>query len=179
MFLYEGHGWTGWTGLLVCILLILCIHVPITPDQEADMTERPQDERLLAALSHAAIVTGAMAPVVGIVVYITQKEKSAYAAGQGLQAAVYQLGVIVLTIILWAIWTACYTLSLVPLIANAEQYGDAPPPFFWASMLSMFCPLIIMGVWGLYGLYGAVRCWSGADFRYWLLDKLGLPIAQT
>jgi uncharacterized Tic20 family protein len=157
--------------------LITNYHLPITAIQEVVMTDRPQEERLLAALSHAAIVTGAMAPVVGIVVYITQKEKSAYAAGQGLQAAVYQLLVIVLTILLWIAWTACYMLSLIPLIANAEQYGDAPPPLFWVGMFSMFCPLIIMGVWGLYGLYGAVRCWSGAYFRYWLLDRFALPLS--
>lgn len=32
--------------------------------------------------------------------------------------------------------------------------------------------LIIVGLRGLYGLYGAVRVWTGADFRYALIGRL-------
>ncbi len=125
-----------------------------------------QEERLLAALAHGTIITAYFAPVASILIYVTQKEKSAYVAGQALQAAVYQLGGILLMIVGWVLWSICYTLSLVPLIASADRYADAPPPLFWAGLASMLCPLIFMLLWGLYGLYGALRAWSGADFRY-------------
>jgi hypothetical protein len=36
----------------------------------------------------------------------------------------------------------------------------------------MICPFLVMALWGLYGLYGAVRAWSGADFRYALIGRL-------
>lgn len=134
-----------------------------------------QDERMLAALAHGAIVTGYFAPIAGILIYVTQKEKSAYVAEQALQAAFYQLAGIVLTIAGWVLWGFCYTLSFIPIIAAADQYADAPPPIFWVAMASMLCPLILMLAWGLYGLYGALRAWSGADFRYAFVGK---PVAN-
>jgi uncharacterized Tic20 family protein len=131
-----------------------------------------QEERLLAGLAHAAIITGYLAPVAGILIYVTQKEKSAYAAGQALQAAVYQLAGILVMIVAWVLWGFCYALSFIPIITAPDQYSDAPPPIFWVGMASMICPLIIMGLWGLYGLYGAVRAWTGDDFRYAFVGKL-------
>lgn len=134
--------------------------------------QRTQEERLLATLAHAAIVTGAMAPVAGLLIYLTQKEKSLYAAGQALQAAVYQLLGLLVMIITWVCWGGFYVLTLIPIIRNPEQYQAAPPPIFWISQGSMIIPLIVMGLWGLYGLYGALRAWAGADFRYPVVGRL-------
>jgi uncharacterized Tic20 family protein len=131
-----------------------------------------QEERLLAALAHAAIITGMIAPIAGLLIYITQKEKSAYAARQGLQAAIYQLLGLLVMILAWACWGVFYTISLIPLIANADKYQDAPPPIFWVGLGSMICPFIPMAIWGLYGLWGAVQAWMGADFRYFLIGQM-------
>lgn len=131
-----------------------------------------QEERLLAAISHASVIAGAIGPVVGVLVYITQKEKSAYAAKQGLQAAVYQLVGLLVMILAWSCWGLFYALTFIPLIADPDQYSDAPPPIFWVGMASMICPFILMGLWLVYGLYGAVRAWSGADFRYAVIGQL-------
>jgi uncharacterized Tic20 family protein len=131
-----------------------------------------QEERLLAAISHAAVITGAIGPVVGVLVYITQKEKSAYAARQGLQAAIYQLIGLLVIILAWSCWGLFYALTFIPLIADPEQYSEAPPAIFWVGMASMICPFIIMGLWLVYGLYGAVRAWSGAEFRYAIIGQL-------
>jgi hypothetical protein len=132
----------------------------------------PQEDRLLAALAHAAIITGMIAPIAGLLIYITQKEKAAYAAQQGLQAAIYQLLGLLVMILAWACWGVFYTISLVPLMANADKYNDAPPPIFWIGLGSMICPFIVMAIWGLYGLWGAVRAWMGADFRYLVIGQL-------
>jgi uncharacterized Tic20 family protein len=131
-----------------------------------------QEERLLAAISHAAVIAGAIGPVVGVLVYITQKEKSAYASKQGLQAAIYQLIGLLVIILAWSCWGVFYALTFIPLIADPDQYNDAPPPIFWVGMASMICPFIIMGLWLVYGLYGAVRAWTGADFRYAVVGQL-------
>jgi uncharacterized Tic20 family protein len=131
-----------------------------------------QEERLLAALAHAAIITGMIAPVAGLLIYITQKEKSAYAAGQGLQAAIYQLAGLLMMILAWSCWGIFYAISLIPLMANADKYSDAPPPIFWLGLGSMICPFIVMAIWGLYGLWGAVRAWTGADFRYLVIGQM-------
>ena len=37
---------------------------------------------------------------------------------------------------------------------------------FWVGLGSMLCPLLITMIWVAYGLYGALRTWSGADFKY-------------
>ena len=131
-----------------------------------------QEERLLAALAHAAIITGMIAPIAGLLIYITQKEKSAYAARQGMQAAIYQLLGLLVMILAWSCWGIFYTISLIPLMVNADQYHDAPPPIFWIGMGSMICPFIVMALWGLYGLWGAVRAWTGADFRYFVIGQM-------
>ena len=131
-----------------------------------------QEERLLAALAHAAIITGMIAPIAGLLIYITQKEKSAYAARQGLQAAIYQLFGLLVMILAWACWGMFYAVSLIPLMANANQYNDAPPPIFWIGLGSMVCPFIVMAIWGLYGLWGAIRAWTGADFRYLVIGQM-------
>lgn len=131
-----------------------------------------QEARLLATLAHAAIITGMIAPIAGLLIYITQKEKSAYAARQGLQAAIYQLVGLLVMILAWSCWGVFYMLSLVPIIVNADQYADAPPPIFWVGLVSMICPFIIMALWGMYGLWGAVRTWTGADFRYLVIGQM-------
>lgn len=131
-----------------------------------------QEERLLAGLAHASLVAGAIGPAVGIVIYLTRKEQSAFAARQALQAALYQLVGFVVFIAAWSCWGVFYALSFIPLIADPERYEDAPPPIFWVALGSMIIPLIVMALWGLYGLYGAVRVWQGVDFRYALLGRL-------
>jgi hypothetical protein len=93
------------------------------------------------------------------------EDKSEYVAFQALQAIVYQIAGLVATMIGWCCWMALYFASFIPLIAAAEQGGD-PPFIFWFSMLLMFAPLAVMGLWILGGLWGAVRCLGGHDFKY-------------
>jgi uncharacterized Tic20 family protein len=136
--------------------------------------EHTQEERLLAGLAHASVVTGAIAPVVGLLIYFNQKEKSSYVAGQALQAVFYQLsGLIVITLV-WLLWGIFYALSFFPLIMNPEQYQDAPPPIFWVGLASIILPFAVMGIWALYGLYGSLRTWLDQDFHYILVNRLGV-----
>ncbi len=139
---------------------------------------RSSEERLLAALSHAAIVIQGVGMLVGVVVYATQRDKSRFAALQGLQAAVYQLAAMFVMIALWLCWGVCYFISFIPMMADPGAFNDAPPPFFFVSMGSMVIPLGLMMLLWLYGLWGAVRAWQGVDFRYAIigpwLERSGL-----
>ena len=134
--------------------------------------EYTQEERLLAALAHGSLLAGGIGIAAGILIYVTQKEKSAYAAGQALQAALYQAIGMAIIVISWTIWTFFYLLTLIPLIRNSEQYEQEPPAIFWIGLGSMIIPFLIMGVWGVYGLIGALRTWRGADFRYAVVGRL-------
>jgi uncharacterized membrane protein len=137
-----------------------------------------QEERLMAALAHGSLLAGGIGIVAGILIYITQKEKSAYAAGQALQAAIYQTVGIVIIALSWALWSLFYFISLIPLIANPEQFDEDPPLLFWAGLISMVIPLLIMAIWGIYGLYGALQAWRGREFRYAFTGKLAASIQQ-
>lgn len=137
-------------------------------------TQPNLDERLMAAIAHGSIVANGLGILVGVVVWLTQREKSAYAAGQGLQAAVYQLLGMGVSVALWVAWGIFYALTFIPLIQQADQYESAPPPLFWWGMGSMLIPMAVMGLWGLYGLWGAFKTWRGEPFRYALIGRLAV-----
>ncbi|OGO14826.1 MAG: hypothetical protein A2Y93_05795 [Chloroflexi bacterium RBG_13_68_17] len=129
------------------------------------------DERLMAALAHASVVLSGPGILVGVLIWLTQREKAAYASRQGLQAAVYQLLGMVVFVALWVVWGIFYAITTIPMIREPERYQDGPPPIFWAGIISMALPLLLMVAWGLYGLWGALKCYSGQEFRYAILGK--------
>lgn len=134
--------------------------------------DKNTEHRLLAALAHGSIVAQGVGILVGVLVYINQRDKSRYAAFQALQAAVFQLVNLIITIGLWLVWGVFYGLSMIPLIRLTESKSDAAPPaIFWISMISMIIPLIYMTIVGLYGLWAGVRTWQGKDFRYLVVES--------
>ncbi len=144
-----------------------------------DQESKSIENRLLAALAHGSVVAQGIGILVGVLVYITQRDKSRYAAFQALQAAVFQLLNLIIIIGMWLVWGVFYGLSMIPLIMQAETNPDAAPPaIFWISMISMVFPIIYMVLVGLYGLWGGVHTWQGKDFKYLIigswLEKSGL-----
>ncbi len=140
------------------------------------MNTKPNfDERLMAVLAHGSIVANGLGILVGLVIWVTQREKSAYAARQGLQAAVYQLLGMIVIVALWVVWGIFYAITFIPVVQNAEQYSDAPPPLFWVGLGSMLVPFAVMVAWGLYGLWGALAAWHGQDFRYAIIGRRLIP----
>jgi uncharacterized Tic20 family protein len=130
------------------------------------------EERLLAAIAHASVVASGLGILIGVLIWLTQREKSAFAARQGLQAAVYQLLGLIAIVAIWFLWGIFYALTFIPLIRAPHLYPDAPPPIFWVGMGSMVIPLIVMAIWGLYGLWGALQSWRGRDFKYLVVGNL-------
>ena len=145
--------------------------------------EATQNQRLLSGAAHASIILGFFTNFVGGIVgagliWMAQREKSRWVAFQALQALVYQLVGFGLGIVVFGCWFLFYIASFIPMIAQADRYQDAPPPLFWVGLGSMCIPFLVMGLWMLYGLYGAIRAYSGADFRYiiigdWLARRSG------
>jgi uncharacterized Tic20 family protein len=135
-------------------------------------SDTTRDEYLMAAIAHASVVVFGPGILVGVLLWVTQKEKSAYAAGQGLQAALYQLIGMIVVAAAWMVWGIFYAITWIPLIQNAEQFEDAPPPIFWIGLASMVIPLLAMVVWALYGLWGAWKSLRGQDFRYAFIGRL-------
>jgi uncharacterized Tic20 family protein len=130
------------------------------------------EERLMAAISHAAVVVSGPGILVGLVIWLTQREKSPYASRQGMQAVVYQLLGFIIIIALWFLWGIFYFISFIPLIIAADRYQDAPPPIFFVGLGAMVIPMAFMIVWALYGLWGALMTLQGRDFNYAFIGRL-------
>lgn len=141
-----------------------------------------QNERGLAGLAHGSILLGIFTGGIGgivaaLIIWLTQKEKSAYVAEQALQALVYQSVTFLLATVVWCCWGLCWMAAILqPLIADPAAYETTPPATIWIGLVFMVIPL---GVWALiilYGVFGAARAFAGADFKYaivgdWLQER--------
>lgn len=151
--------------------------------------EATQDERLMAALAHVTILFPFMGIVAPVLLWATQKDQSEFLAFQALQAAVYQICLLVLGIIGFG----CYFISIFLAIGGSLigmfsapllALGSEEPESLLAvlalllSALPTFIPFVLFGVFILvalflvvYGLIGAVAVFQGKDFRYALIGK--------
>jgi uncharacterized Tic20 family protein len=131
-----------------------------------------RDERMMAGLAHGSVLLGLVTNGVGgigaaLLIWLTQRGKSAYVAAQALQALVYQLVTLLLTMVFWCCWGGLWMLMIIPpIIANPSAYDNAAPPGMWVGLTLMIFPLGLMALTTLYGVWGAVRSMSGHDFRY-------------
>lgn len=139
-------------------------------ENQTAMSEK--EERLLSALAHGSIVAQGLGILVGVVLYVTQRDRSKRVAFQALQAAVYQFVGLLVMVVVWVAWMVVHGLSYIPLAQNPEAFEEAPPPFFWISLAAMAIPLALTMLWMLYGLLGALQTLRGRDFRYVVIGKL-------
>lgn len=136
-----------------------------------------QEERMLAALAHGSVLLGSFTSGLGgmvaaLVIWLVEREKSAYAAGQALQALVYQVITFALMMFAWCCWGLLWMLLiLVPIWNNPTAYESTPPAEMWIGLALMAIPLAFMVLVTFYGLYAGVRCLQGHDFRYALIGR--------
>jgi uncharacterized Tic20 family protein len=151
-------------------------------DQPFSASTATQDDKVVAALAHA------LGPLIAIIVWATQKDKSPFVAFQSLQALVYQLTGFVSALL----GMACYMCSFlgmfvsmfafIPLTAATEgseaAEGFAALIGFLISMVTMIVPFAIIGLlilaalaFLLYGLWAAVSVFQGKDFRYVVIGR--------
>ena len=137
-------------------------------------TLSPQDERIIAALGHIAILLPLMGIIAPIVIWITQKERSRFVSFQALQAIAFQL----LMIVIWFVGMACYMGSFFltffsMMAAGSQGSGDAPLAFlsFIVPFVVMFGMIAVMGIFVIYGVIAAVLTFQGKDFRYLLVGQ--------
>lgn len=134
------------------------------------------DERVLAALSHIAVLLPLMGVIAPIVIWVTQREKSKFVAFQSLQALAYQL----VMIVAWFLGMGCYLLSIFVIFAGMF-IGAATESTGWSEallLMTSLSPLIVFGVillvgfvFIIYGVVGAVNAFQGKPFRYIILGK--------
>jgi uncharacterized Tic20 family protein len=156
-------------------------------DQPFSASTATQDDKVVAALAHA------LGPLIAIIIWATQKDKSPFVAFQSLQALVYQLTGFVGMLL----GMACYGCSFVgvfvsmfaaiPLTAVGAAategsseivQGIAALIGLLISTVTMMAPFIIFALLGLaalafllYGLGAAISVFQGKDFRYIVIGR--------
>lgn len=120
----------------------------------------PSDERTWAMLAHLSVLvnlfTGALGPLIPLVMYLSFKDRSRYVAYQSLQAFIFQL--------LW--WVGGGVVIggawLITVILMPVLVGFLCLPI---ALVISFLPLGVMA----YGVIGGLRASQGEDFKYWLV----------
>src|SRR5207249_9946452 len=97
---------------------------PSTSRRDEGMSMQPtEDERVLAALSHASIVANIVnlaGMIATALIWTTQRERSRYVGAHALQSLVYQGSVLLIGIFLTILWGLCLVLSLLPAVLRPD-----------------------------------------------------------
>jgi uncharacterized Tic20 family protein len=138
-----------------------------------------EDERVLAALSHASVVANVVnlaGMIATSLIWTMHRDRSPYIRAHALQALVYQGGVLLVSLFLALFGGLCLALSLLPAMLRPDLYRGSPPSYsVWIGVLALLA-LIGFGVLAmLYGLYGAYQVYRGRAFRYLLIGRLVRP----
>jgi uncharacterized Tic20 family protein len=139
-----------------------------------------EDDRLLAALSHASIVANAVnlaGMIATSLIWTMNRDRSPYVRAHALQALVYQGAVLLVMLFLALFGGLCLALSLLPVVLRPDLYRASPPSYsVWIGVLTLLA-LIGFGVLAtLYGLYGAYQVYRGRPFRYFVVGRLVRPL---
>lgn len=135
------------------------------------------NERTNATVAHVGILLGIVTRGVGgivlaLLILVTQRGKSAYAARQATQALVYQVIGLGLEVLVWILWGLTMAGSvLLPLLADPVQPERLMPFTMIPAFLLMGVPLTLMLLWTVGGLYAAYQTGHGRDFSYPLLGR--------
>jgi uncharacterized Tic20 family protein len=150
-------------------------------DREGESNQIPafdsphsSDERTWAALAHASallnMVTGMGGLIAAAVIWLTQKEESAWVAFHGLQSLVFQAALYLsISMVVGVVWLVGFALSFITLGIGTIV---TVPVMIVVMFLGIAC-----GMGGLvYSLYGAYQIYEGREFHYiwigdWILQR--------
>jgi uncharacterized Tic20 family protein len=135
-----------------------------------------EDERALAALSHASIVANAV-NLIGMIatalIWTKQRDRSPYVGFHALQALVYQGAVLLVLVFLGLFGGLCLALSLLPAALRPDLYRSSPPSYsVWIGVLTLLALIGFAVLATLYGLFGAYQAYRGRPFRYLLIGRI-------
>jgi uncharacterized Tic20 family protein len=151
------------------------MHTPLPPSAASE------EERVFAALAHMGIFANgfALLGIVGaLLIWASQGKRSAYVAAHALQALVFQVFVLLFSLLLLLLGSTVLTLAFLPAILRPDLYESDPPIVFRLTLLVVGFILVsfIVGVFS-YALAGAWAAWRGRSFRY-VLVRLFVGLLQ-
>jgi uncharacterized Tic20 family protein len=121
------------------------------------------DERILAAVSHGSFIFG-FGIIVPLIIWLLQREQSAYVRFQALQAALWQL---LLVAIGGAIGVCAF--PFVCASGALADAGNGGPVFCFPCSTCGIGTLTLLAM--ALSLYATVKTFLGHDFRYPLLGN--------
>lgn len=131
-----------------------------------------QEDRLVAALSHASIALYLVGPVVPLIAWVAQRERSAYLRFQAAQALAFQLIASVFYLGLTICGTLFYMASLFPALVFSEG-GEPSGAGLAAMIVGIVTMCVAMGTafiaWPLLiclGFWAALQALRGRTYRY-------------
>jgi uncharacterized Tic20 family protein len=132
--------------------------------KESFASVHTSDERTMAALAHGSAILNLFAGIGGLigafVIWMTQKEKSAWVAFHALQSLVFQAAVITITVVVVVlVWIVGFAVSFATI-------GIGTVVAVPVMILVFFGGLIILAAGVVYSLYGAYQIYEGREFRY-------------
>ncbi|HVM73164.1 MAG TPA: DUF4870 domain-containing protein [Anaerolineales bacterium] len=138
---------------------------------QTENSPHSSDERTWAALAHASALLNVFGGVGGIiaalVIWLIQREKSAWVGFQALQALVFQAAAVTITVlVVVVVWAVGFMVSFATI-----GFGTlvAVP----VMILVFFGGFAMMAAGMVYAIYGAYQIYQGREFRYrWIGDWL-------
>lgn len=155
-------------------------HLPYDPASEAEIDE-VQEERWVAGICHATAVLQFWGIATPLIVWFSQKERSARLGFHSMQAFVYQgiaLAAYLAGMVLYVIMT--FAIVLIPIAAGASSAGrNAQGPvlgillvFFGMVMIIGLGMMILLPLYYLLAGVASLRVIQGKPFRYPLIGGL-------
>jgi uncharacterized Tic20 family protein len=135
--------------------------------------EATSDERILAAVAHGSVILFGWGAIAAIVLWITQRQKSAFVAFHSLQALMYQLLQTVYILLVMPVAALVLVGAIAGIAALSYDSASRADPTLvivaqFAFLGSIFCGF---GLYILVGLVAAVLVLSGRDFHYPLIGR--------
>jgi uncharacterized Tic20 family protein len=130
------------------------------------------EERLLSALAHASVLLFSMGFIVPLIIWITQRKKSAFVAFHALQALVYQL----FQMVYWYVFSFFLFLLMMAVfmgfITVFERADSSSPVIFLLPQITIFGGMFLgFALYAFFGLLGAVLTLSRKEYRYPILGR--------
>jgi uncharacterized Tic20 family protein len=142
--------------------------------EPSDSSGLSQEERLLAALSHASILFSFIGIIVPTAIWASQKGKSTYLRFQALQAMIWQTTRLVFGFVTTAC-VMCTVLAPVFIIPWAENEVPVDVAFggMFVLLMGVTCVanLVSFG-FIVYGILGAILTYQGKAFRYAIIANI-------
>lgn len=140
------------------------------------MQHSPSDEeRVLAALSHAAIIANPfnlLGIIAAALIWYSQRQRSAYVADHALHALLFQSLALFVIIAMGSAWGGCLGVSLLPVLLRPELYRTDWPVSFWVALASGLFVITLVLAAVMAGCIGAWHAWHGRSFHYGVVGRL-------